>query len=206
MLCAECKALSDSDAATVRPFRKPCAQFDIYTTWKPRPFRVVFIAEAPPANSDGYFYDSKPHANYKETLRKALFELLELKGDDTSARLFEFKKRGYFLVDAIKCRCKKTNGQPLASVTRTCAGKWLAQELEEVGSPSRICVFGLAARLALSQVKGFEELSRYSVTRDCGEVIKAERGEVLIWPFLGWRNEEYYLPKIPMFKRFCCVN
>ena len=206
MLCAECKALSDSDAATVRPFRKPCAQFDIYTTWKPRPFRVVFIAEAPPANSDGYFYDSKPHANYKETLRKALFELLQLEVNGTEARLFEFRRRGYFLVDAIKCRCEKKNGQPPESVTKTCSRKWLTPELEEIGFASRICVLGKAALLALSQVKGFEGLLRYSVIRDCGKVIWAEGREVLIWPFLGWRNERHYLPKIPMFKRFCCVN
>jgi len=85
--CTECNELPNSKAATVRSFTKPCAQFDIYTNWKSERVSVAFIAEAPPRNSDGYFCDPEPCANYKETLRKALFESLELAGKSTSANL-----------------------------------------------------------------------------------------------------------------------
>lgn len=82
--CTECNKLEDSVAETVRPFVKPCAHFDIYTNWKPVPVKVAFIAEAPPGNSEGYFYDPLPHVNYRETLRASLFDLLELKGETRS--------------------------------------------------------------------------------------------------------------------------
>lgn len=203
--CRECDKLPANAAATVAPFVKPCAVFDIYGNWKPNPVKVLFIAEAPPGNSDGYFYDPRRHAGYKETLRNALFELLELKGSDTATKLEDFKRRGYFLVDAVKCRCKKTNGQPPQQVTKTCARKWLHRELQELENPDRICLLGKAALLALSQVPGFEDVSRYSVTKDCGKILETDTAKALIWPFLGWRNEKYYGQKIPVFKEFCYV-
>lgn len=206
LACTRCETLNESAARTVRPFVKPCAESDIYINWKPERVKVVFIAEAPPGKSDGYFYDPRRYPGYKETLRTALFSLLELVGTDISAKLAEFKGRGYFLVDAIKCRCKKTNGQPPKRVTETCARRWLQQELEEIGKPDRICALGKAALLALSQLAGFEHLSRYSVTDDCGEVVDANQRKVLIWPFLGWRNERIYTEKIHIFKEFCYVS
>lgn len=203
--CRECNKLPEPARATVDPFVKPCARFDIYGNWRPNPLKVLFIAEAPPGNSEGYFYDPSRHAGYKETLRKGLFGLLELTGSDTAAKLDHFKRRGYFLVDSVKCRCKKTNGQPPQEVTKTCARKWLGRELEEVGYPDRICILGRAASLALSQVPGFEDVSRYSVTKDCGKILETDTAKVLIWPFLGWRNEKDYAQKIPVFKEFCYV-
>ncbi|MGH7381285.1 MAG: uracil-DNA glycosylase family protein [Candidatus Methylomirabilales bacterium] len=205
--CNECAKLPVKAAQTVRPYVKPCAELDIYAKWKPAPIKVVFIAEAPPGNSKGYFYDPRPHPKYKETLRKELFNLLGLSLGDTAAKLAEFKERGYFLVDAIKCRCKKRNGQPPRAVTRTCAGKWLSVELREIGRPERICILGKAALLALSELGGFQELKGYSVTNHCGEVVKVgKHHKVLIWPFLGWRNERYYGAKISMFKKFCIFD
>jgi len=203
--CRECDKLPASATSSVSPFVKPCAEFDIYANWKPIPVKVLFIAEAPPGNTNGYFYDPRPHTGYKETLRKALFGLLELKGSDTAAKLDDFKRRGYFLADAVKCRCKKPNGQPPRAVTKTCARKWLGRELQEVGNPGRICVLGKAALLALSQVPGFEHVSGYSVTDDCSEVVETDGAKVLIWPFLGWRNERHYRQKVPVFKEFCYV-
>ena len=204
--CTECNKLEDSVAETVRPFVKPCAHFDIYTNWKPVPVKLAFIAEAPPGNSEGYFYDPLPHVNYMETLRASLFDLLELRGETTSARLAQFKERGYFLLDAIKCRCRKKNGQPPELVTRTCGEKWLMSELTELDFPKRICVLGKAAKLALSQLKAFYELSVHSVTTDCGRIVQTDMGQVLIWPFPSWRNEKYYKSKIDDFKRFCYVQ
>lgn len=202
LACTECAKLDNSLADTVRPFVKPCANFDIYTNWKIAPVRVAFVAEAPPGNSEGYFYDPNPHVNYMETLRNSLFELLELKGETTAAKLAQFKENGCFLIDAIKCRCRKKSGQPPESITVTCAGKWLTKELTAL-TPRRICTLGKAAKLALSQVKGFRELSTYSVTTNCGRIVETEMCPVMIWPFPSWRNEKYYTSKINEFKRFC---
>lgn len=204
--CNECARLPDKAAQTVRPYVKPCAELDIYANWKPAPIRLVFIAEAPPGDSKGYFYDPRPHPNYKETLRRELFKLLDLNLGDATTKLAEFKRRGYFLLDAIKCRCKKRNGQPPKPVTTTCARKWLSEELEEVGRPEKICILGKAALLALSEVVGFQGLKTYSVKDDCGEVVKIGQHKVLIWPFLGWRNERYYGAKVSTFKKFCIFD
>ena len=76
--CTACDSLPLSAAVTVRPFIKPCSEFDIYTSWKPEHVSLVFIAEAPPGNSDGYFYDPRSHPGYREILRTALFDLLRL--------------------------------------------------------------------------------------------------------------------------------
>lgn len=70
--CQECEKLGIRAARTVRTFVKPCAEFDIYAERKPSPVKVLFLAEAPPGNSKGYFYDPAAHAGYKEILRKIL--------------------------------------------------------------------------------------------------------------------------------------
>lgn len=201
--CRACETLSPRAAASVRPFVKLCASLDIYTHWKPNPVKVLFLAEAPPGNSKGYFYDPIRHEGYRETLRRKLFELLEVTGRDRAAQLVEFKRLGYFLADAIKCRCKKFNGQPPEAVTRMCAGKWLLKELEELGWPRRICVLGKAALLALSQVPGFESLGGRSLSEDCGEVVTAGWARVLIFPFLSGRNKRIYATHLDEFKAFC---
>jgi len=203
--CTACDSLPLSAAVTVRPFVKPCSEFDIYTTWKPEPVSVVFIAEAPPGNSEGYFYDPRSHPGYREILRTELFKLLRLEGIDTAPRLAAFKARGYVLLDAVKCRCKKTDGQPPQAVTTTCGRRWLRSELDEFRNVERICVLGRAALRALSQLEGFEGLGQYSVRGDCGRVFATERVKVLIWPFLGWRNERVYRQHLSTFERFCFV-
>ena len=203
--CTACDSLPLSAAVTVRPFVKPCAEFDIYTSWKPERVSLVFIAEAPPGNSEGYFYDPRSHPGYREILRTQLFDLLRLGGIDTAARLAAFRARGYVLLDAVKCRCKKTDGQPPRGVTTTCARRWLRTELDEFPNVERICILGRAALLALSQLDGFGGLAQYSVKRDCGRVFSTNRVKVLIWPFLGWWNERVYRQHLPTLKRFCFV-
>jgi len=201
--CTACDSLPLSAAVTVRPFIKPCSEFDIYTSWKPEHVSLVFIAEAPPGNSDGYFYDPRSHPGYREILRTALFDLLRLEGTDNAARLATFKARGYVLIDAVKCRCKKTGPQPPSSVTKTCATKWLRWELEQMGSPNRICLLGKTALLALSEVDGFDQLSRYSVTSHCGQTCVVGRQKVLIWPFPSKRNAHIYRTKLDSLREFC---
>jgi hypothetical protein len=147
---------------------KPSADFDIYSDWKPQAITVAFVAEAPPGNSDGYFYDPEPRPNYAETLRRALFEFLRVEGADTRAKLEMFKGRGYILLDTVKCRCRKKGdaGQLPTAIIRTCAGTWLGRELEEVGSPAPICLLGRAALRGLAEVPGFEALSALTIDRD----------------------------------------
>lgn len=194
-----------SVAATVRPFVKPCSQLDIYTNWKPDPVKVVFLAEAPPGKSEGYFYDHRSHLGYAETLRKALFDFLELDSPNTKGNLVQFKRRGYLLLDAVKCRCKKKGGQPPTGVRRTCATRWLGRELHEIPGAARIVVLGRTALLGLSEVEEFEQLARCSVIDNCGEVREIADRTVLIWPFPNWRNEDTFRPHLTTFKKFCFV-
>jgi len=192
--CIACDSLPPAAAATVRPFVKPCAEFAIYIRWRPVNLTVAFIAESPPGTSEGYFYDPEPRPGYAEVLRRALFRILSLPGEDVSSKLTAFKQRGYMLLDAVKCRCKKTGPQPPQSVTKLCGRMWLQRELVEIGNPLRVCVLGKTALLALSQVAGFESLTRWTVSRNCGSVVKAGQCEILIWPFPSDRNS-HILPR-----------
>ena len=203
--CTACVTLGRV-ALTVAPFIKPASEFDIYSRWRPDNVMVAFVAESPPGTSEGYFYDPQPRPGYAEILRRALFKLLSIPGEGTLAKLIAFKERGYMLLDAVKCRCKKTGPQPPRSVTKLCGQTWLQTELAEIGNPLRVCVLGKAALLALSQVAGFGSLTRCAVTRNCGSVIKAGQYEVLIWPFPSDRNSHIYRDTLDTFKRFCHVT
>lgn len=185
---------------------KPCTELNIYTRWRPKgSVKVLFIAESPPRNSEGYFYNPKTDKNCKPTLRVSLFELLEIGARNAESGLQEFKDRGFFLVDTIKCRCRKRSGSPPRSVIRTCATKWLPQELSHLRWPKRICILGKTAQLGLSMVNGFQNVADYRVTSDCGKTVKCEKVDVLIWPFPSRRNRKHYASKVSAFRSFCHV-
>ena len=203
--CTACDSLASSAAATVRPFKKPCAQFNIYTRWLPDSVRVAFIAESPPGKSEGYFYDPAPTPGYAQLLRRGLFGLLELLGHDTATRLTAFKDRGYILLDTVKCRCRKRGSHPATTITATCATTWLGKELEEIGAPRRLCILGRTALEGLSQVTGFGPLGRYTVSENTGETASIGTHEVLIWPFPSPRNAYIFRSHISRFKQFCNV-
>ena len=88
---------------------------------------------------------------------------------------------GFFLSDAVKCRCDKGSGEFPIPIARNCGQRWLETELEIV-NPKRTCTLGNTTLLALSTVPGYEKLSSKRVTIDLGVTVNARRS-VLIWTF-----------------------
>ena len=63
--------------------------------------KVLFVAESPPWNRDQAYFYNQNSRNKRTNLRIEVLKLLNLKS------LIEFKNRGYYLIDAIKCRLNK---------------------------------------------------------------------------------------------------
>jgi hypothetical protein len=199
--CEDCKKFATSSTLEKWNFQKPCVRYRTHADWKPEHVKVVFIAEAPPGTSDGYFYEPKPIEGYAEILRSHLLDLLGINHDAIEQSLKEFKNDGYFLTDAIKCRCDKGNrSHPPRALARNCGGKWLQGELGILG-PDKVCILGKTAKEALEVVPDYAELRTKTVGKNCGEIVNA-RKPVLVWVFPSARASQYSEDKKERFLDF----
>ena len=140
--CEDCRKFSASSTLEKWHFQKPCIKYKTHTDWKPEHVKVVFIAEAPPGTSEGYFYEPKPTEGYAEILRTHLLDLLKIDHTDITEALKKFKKSGYFLTDAIKCRCDKgSRSHPPSELSENCGRRWLGRDLTSL-DPDRVCALG----------------------------------------------------------------
>jgi uncharacterized phage protein (TIGR02220 family) len=127
---------------------KPCIVFQVEKQWLPSKVTVLFLAESPPWSKDRYFYKTDMTGN-KTHLQKEVLRYLNL------ASLQEFKAKGYFLIDAIKCRLnKQVNEHVPTPVLGNCANRFLQKELDSF-NPSTIFVLGNSAKHALEQLAFF---------------------------------------------------
>jgi hypothetical protein len=76
-----------------------------YAYPKKAPITILFVAESPPAQGKGFFYDES-HNN--TIFRDTLFEYINLAGLGPVHGLQEFNNKGYYLADAINCRWDKS--------------------------------------------------------------------------------------------------
>src|SRR5439155_25849184 len=81
----------------------PFARYRVYDRWKPDHVKVLFLAESPPWDESMYFYNGKREGG----LSRNLFHYLEIDGVTKRVQLLEFKRRGLFLIDTVKCIFKK---------------------------------------------------------------------------------------------------
>jgi len=168
---------------------------------KPEQVKVLFLAESAPGTSEGYFYEPEYREGYKGILRTHLFKLLEIDGNDIDLALAEFKRRGYFLSDAVKCRCDKgERPQVPTSLAKNCGRNWLGRELD-ILDPERVCALGNASLKALSTIQGYKVLSGVTAGHDCGKIVEAKR-PVLVWVFPSDRTSIYSDGKEEEFLRF----
>ena len=158
-VCQRCRRYESPDR--LNPTEKPYVKFQVEQIWKPNNgnINVLFIAESPPWNGkQNYFYN--PNTFKKRTgLRKEVLKHLNLD------LLEQFKAKGYFLTDAIKCRLNKEEKNVVKKVLETCSEQFLRREITEL-KPKAIFVLGDSAKKALQQVPEFKDLRYNKVTED----------------------------------------
>jgi len=180
--CTKCVSLGIADFDRLNTHQKPYIQFNVERKWKPDKVKTLFIAESPPWDGkQRYFYN--PDVVEKQTnLRKEVLKYLNLDS------LEEFKEKGYFLVDTIKCRLKKRVPLPITRISRTCVNQFLHREIEEL-KPRTIFVLGNTAKKALQRFSKFNELKEHKVSEGYDENLAGYR--VILSVFPGGQTRKY---------------
>ncbi len=178
-LQAEIKRCRKCDAACLRGVQCPDARVP---TIEPRAVKVLFISEAPPLNSNSYFFNE--HAS--DRLRERLLGILRADVGLPIETLDAFVAAGFYLIPTVKCPSAREacNTAPGASVIQLCADAHLSRELAYI-KPAGICLLGRTALqgfLALRaqghvRARGASKLSS-TVSEVAGTVIEAELTQV----------------------------
>jgi uracil-DNA glycosylase len=154
---------------------KPYNVFQVEKLWLPSKVTVLFLAESPPWSRDRYFYKTDMTGN-KVHLQKEVLGYLNL------ASLSEFKAKGYFLIDAIKCRLnKQTTEHVPARILCNCTNCFLQKELDRL-NPSAIFVLGNSAKHALEHLVMFKELKSHKISEDFDGMIAGRRVILCVYP------------------------
>jgi uracil-DNA glycosylase len=183
-LCTECIDLSLVSSDRLDTCEKPYVRFGVEKKWKPDRISVLFIAESPPPN--GYFYD-QDEVGRSGGLRT---EVLKYLGLDQS--LEKFRAKGYFLLDTIKCRLKKSRSikTPLriAEISKNCASRFLREEIDAL-APKTVFVLGKTTKQALEEFQEFEELKKHKITDEFDKNLSRYR--VILCVFPGGQTRMY---------------
>lgn len=172
-LCHKCIDLESDNRLITN--NKPYVKFQVEQKWKPKKVKVLFIAESPPWNGkQRYFYNE---TNEKRTnLRKEVLHHLNLK------TLEEFRREGYLMIDAIKCRLNKKGKKKVPKqVLQNCSEKFIIKEIKS-SNPPTIFVLGNSAKQALQQHPEFQELQHYKVTEDFDRKLSGYRVILSVYP------------------------
>ena len=173
-----CRYCGEESKEYLKDFIKPCIEFRAHDDWKPEEVSVLFIAESPPGHESRYFYN----LGTPNLTRKKLLELLEMPD------LSNFKKKGYFLTDTIKCRLwKHGHGFP-SYIAGNCAKRFLRDEIRRL-KPEKIVLLGKTAKEGVQQFPEFEELRSYNKVKDyCGKKILTKDCTVIMYAFPRQRS------------------
>jgi len=169
--CSRCRRFEGKVAVD-----KPFLRFQVEEKWKPSVVKVLFVAESPPWDKERYFYKQDMTGN-GTNLQKELFRYLNLNS------LEEFKAKGYYLIDAVKCRINKRGGKehiPQEVIT-ACGATFLLDEIKEL-QPRAIFVLGNSAKKALQNLPPFTELASHKVTEDYDELLTGTRVILCVYP------------------------
>ena len=154
-----CRKCFDSEFSNRLNFdEKPFVKFQVEEIWKPEQVKVLFVAESPPWNGKQSYFYNQNQADNRTNLRKEVLSLLNLKS------LEEFRTKGYYLIDVIKCRLNKKvkKNIPKEAIT-TCSNQFLEKEIKQL-KPKKIFVLGNTAKKALQRMPKFKELTYHKVT------------------------------------------
>ena len=146
----------------------------------PHNVKLLFISEAPPLNTQFYFYNEDSN----DRLRNRLFSILRDVGYDIRT-IQDFDDAGFFLVPTVKCPSTRDgcNTAPRGLVIKHCATKHLKREIECI-MPDGIVLLGRTA------LQGFLHLGslEYIQMRDSlksGVNVSTVAGNVLDVELLG---------------------
>ena len=186
--CQEC--INCCNADRLKLVDKPYVVFQVEEKWLPRQgVKVLFVAESPPWNGEQRYFYNTLNIGKRAGLRKEVLRWLSLPS------LEAFKDKGYFLIDAIKCRLnKKNNSSVPLEVLEKCSRKFLWEEIK-VLRPETIFVFGNSAKKALESLGGtpglpeFINLKSHTVTDDYDMVLSGYR--VILCSYPGGQTRAY---------------
>ncbi len=150
-ICKKCGDLEFSNRLNF--VGKPFVKFQVEEIWKPEQVKVLFVAESPPWNGkESYFYNQNAGDN-RTNLRKEVLSLLNLKS------LEEFRTKGHYLIDVIKCRFNKRvkKNIPKKAIS-TCSDQFLEKEIKQL-NPKKIFVLGNTAKKALQRMPKFNKVT-----------------------------------------------
>jgi len=183
--CKICESIVFNGSINVS--EKPYIEYKVYEERVPNAIKCLFIAESPPGDVNTFFY--YPYTN--NFLRETLLKFLGINAGGEEG-LREFQRRGYFLIDAIECRVKKTGkGAILREVVEKCKPILSAKiELAKNRGTKKIVVLGSTALEALKML-GFSELREKRVAKNCGEVVESKGFEIFILPLPARRGAKY---------------
>lgn len=146
-------------------------------TVEPKNVKLLFISEAPPLNTQFYFYDE----NSNDRLRTRLFGILRTMGYEIST-IKDFVEAGFFLLPTVKCPSVRDgcNTAPGGRIIKLCAAQHLKQEIECI-RPAGICLLGRTALhgllclrdLGAARVHGSVDLNS-TVSKVAGNVLEVE--------------------------------
>ena len=136
----------------------------------PRAVKLLFITEAPPLNSQSYFFNERAN----DRLRERLFGILQ---DDVRLpieTLADFVAAGFYLLPTVKCPSAREahNTAPGGSVIPLCADAHLSRELTSI-KPAGICLLGRTALqgfLALCEQGHVRAPDASTLTRNVSDV------------------------------------
>lgn len=178
----------------------PHIKYNIYSEWKPKFINVLFIVESPPWNDQTrYFYDKTS----KGILCRTLFNFLQISQDQQSTALKEFKSKGFFLIDTIKCIFDKNRHPIPTSLIRWSAQKILAAEIDEL-EPAKIVVLGGTAFLGLKSIRQYEKnLDLWpSIGHASGQILHELQIPIGFSAYPNDRNRKYWEKTKKMFESF----
>lgn len=160
-------------------------------TLEPRNTKLLFISEAPPLNTQFYFYNEDSN----DRLRNRVFEILR-DADYEISSIREFIDAGFYLLPTVKCPSARDglNAAPGVSVIKHCAAAHLKREVAYI-KPDGVCLLGRTALQGLlhfcnlTDAQMHDSIERVSgISEVAGRVLEVEISNKVIkvipsyWP------------------------
>jgi uracil-DNA glycosylase family 4 len=121
-------------------------------TLEPQNVKLLFVSEAPPLNTQFYFYNERSN----DRLRNRVFEILRGMGFEICS-IRDFVEAGFYLLPTVKCPSARNglNAAPNESVITLCAAEHLKREIAYI-KPDGVCLLGRTALQGLLHLRNLE--------------------------------------------------